>query len=658
MATPSLATGSAWVLGAFGLLLFAWYDLDVAPGAGLDYSWHAALHMAAHGELTFGSELVFTYGPLGFLSAPEFWYSDTGFLALAYTAAFRLALGVVLFLAARRTYGTVGGFLTAVVVASALGGETAVAAVVFVTLMLVLQRDRSDRVSLLVAAGAGAVAGVEMLVKLSIGVELVALALIFVLSLPSKRLLHIGLAGSTLAVALLAGWAATGQDWGALPEYASHGASIVSGYASAMASEHDNLRWQYPAALLVFAVGFVGVAQATAAGTVRQRVALLALWTVFSFLSFKQAFVRHDAGHAVLYFEPLLAGFLAVRWPPGRRSLGLVLTLLVFAVAIAAKSEGAFGTLGSVIDPVRHARAAVDDLSVLFSAGDRKEAEHFGRFRTILGAGVDRKTVAMLEGHSVHVLPQETTVVWAYRLRWAPLPVFQSYSAYTHELDELNRSTVDSRRAPDRLLMQNIDAIDGRFLAFDDPAAMRAILCRYVEMRATDKWMVLRRGANRCGPPEIIRSVRADWGEPVSVPSPANRRAMVYVRVAGVGPAGLEKVRALLFKPVMREIMLDGTRYRLVPGTAGSGLIMRTPEGADFTGPFRLAPHASRIAVLRRGSGGSGGQPLRFDFYAASISSAEPTPAPASARRRRWAMQVPARGRPVGRSQGGGSRRG
>jgi hypothetical protein len=619
-AAPWLATGLAWALVAFGLLLLAWSDVQSVPAAGLDYSWHAALHMAARRDLTFGSELVFTYGPLGFLSVPEFWYADTGAFALAYTAAFRLALGVALFLAARRTYGAVGGFLMAAAVASAVGGETMVPVVVFVALMLALQRDRADRVSLLVAAAAGALAGVELLVKLSVGIELVALAFIFVLSVPAHRLRHLVLAASTLAVALAAGWTATGQDWAALLEYARHGSSVVLGYAGAMSSEHENLRWQYPAALLVFLLGFGGVAQTSGAGPARQRVGLLALWFVFAFLSFKQAFVRHDTGHAVLYFEALLAGFLAVRWHPRRRAFGFALTVVVFAVAIAAKTGGTFETFGTVINPARHARSAVDDLSALFSPGDRQRAEDLGRFRAALGDALDRKTLAMLKGHTVHVLPHETSVVWAYRLRWAPLPVFQSYSAYTQELDELNENTVNSQRAAERILMQNTDTIDGRFRSFDEPATIRAVLCRYVELRATAKWLVMGRGPDRCGPARLVRSVRADWGQPVTVPSPHNRRTILYVRIAGVEAAGLERLRALLFRPKMREILLDGIRYRLVPGTAGDGLILHVPPGVDFSPPFNTAPNASRIEVLRGGGGGSDGKPLRLDFYAEPIS--------------------------------------
>jgi hypothetical protein len=610
------------MIASLALLLLAWSADTLEIGPGPDPSWRAALHMAAHRDLTFGSDLVFTYGPLGFLSAPEFWYGDTGTLALLYKALFRLGLGVVLFLAVRRSYGAAVGFVIAVVVAGTIQGGTTIAVMAFVALVLVLQRDRADRLSLMVAGAAGALAGVELLVKLSLGIELAALAAVFALAVPAKRMRHLGVAAGGMIAALLAGWAGMGQDWDALPEYAQHGALIASGYASAMSSEQSGLDWHYPAALLVLSIAIAGVLHTSRHLASRQRAGLIALLLVFAFLSFKQSFVRHDVGHAIIYFEALLGGFLALRWRPNRRAVGIVATAALLLVVIAVRTDLHGETVGRILDPVHRARSALDELSPLLSAAERREQESIGRFTVLLGDRVDPGTLALLKHHTVDVFPHETAVVWAAGLRWAPRPVFQSYSAYTQELDALNERAVSSGDAAERILMQNTEAIDGRFLSFDEPASTRAVLCRYVEVRATARWVVLRRGPNRCGGGRLVRSVRADWGEPVSVPTSPDRQTVVYVRIDGVEPGGLERLQALLFRPRTREIELDGTGYRLVPGTAGGGLILRAPVGVDLSRPYNLAPNAGTIKVLRGRKGGSGGQPLRFDFYAESIMPA------------------------------------
>src|SRR5947199_4760950 len=105
-----------WAVPSLAIVVLAWHALPLSPGPGLDESWRAGLHMAAHYGLPFGNQLVFTYGPLGFLDVNELWYGSTGGLAFAYALLLRGALAAALFAAARRNYGFVFGWLVALVV--------------------------------------------------------------------------------------------------------------------------------------------------------------------------------------------------------------------------------------------------------------------------------------------------------------------------------------------------------------------------------------------------------------------------------------------------------------------------------------------------------------------------------------------------------------
>jgi hypothetical protein len=73
----------------------------------------------------------------------------------------------------------------------------------------------------------------------------------------------------------------------------------------------------------------------------------------------------------------------------------------------------------------------------------------------------------------------------------------------------------------------------------------------------------------------------------------------LFVRILGVQPHGLESLRALLYRPDQRWILLNNHRYRLVPGTAADGLLLWIPKAADYTGPFALSQPARRLAVWR-----------------------------------------------------------
>jgi hypothetical protein len=129
----------------------------------------------------------------------------------------------------------------------------------------------------------------------------------------------------------------------------------------------------------------------------------------------------------------------------------------------------------------------------------------------------------------VAVEPWETGAVWAYGLEWAPLPVFQPYSAYTPKLDRLNSAVVESTDGPERILVENGPlvlaefpgrGVDGRFPGWDPPEQQRAILCNFAPLSTTRRWQVLGRVPDRCGPARPAGSAEASPGEAVPVPAP------------------------------------------------------------------------------------------------------------------------------------------
>ncbi|WP_204807643.1 hypothetical protein [Mycobacterium riyadhense] len=71
-----------------------WPQSSVDAGIGLDPSWQAGIAMARGQHLAWGRELVFTYGPLGFLRTGAYYTFDQSLLA----AACQVAIIAVLFL--------------------------------------------------------------------------------------------------------------------------------------------------------------------------------------------------------------------------------------------------------------------------------------------------------------------------------------------------------------------------------------------------------------------------------------------------------------------------------------------------------------------------------------------------------------------------------
>ena len=184
-----------WVIVPLAIAILSWHALVLQPAAGLENSWHAALHMALHDGVTFGNHLIFTYGPLGFLSVPTLWYGDTGVIAVLYTLLLRIALAAAVFAGARRSYGTVVGAILALLVAGATGigleevaptlGFETIPFVVFA--VWVVDRVADLRRLLLFMGVAGAVAAIELLNKLSVGITVTALTVVMGLAARGRR---------------------------------------------------------------------------------------------------------------------------------------------------------------------------------------------------------------------------------------------------------------------------------------------------------------------------------------------------------------------------------------------------------------------------------------------------------------------------------------
>lgn len=246
--------------------------------------------------------------------------------------------------------------------------------------------------------------------------------------------------------------------------------------------------------------------------------------------------------------------------------------------------------------------------------------------------GLRPSTLDLLRGHTVHIDPWETAVVWTYGLEWDPLPIFQDVTSYTTELDRLNSDALRSSGGPERILRENTArgasgyetaAVDRRYPAWDPPEQSLAMLCNYVPLETTARWQVLGKVPDRCGVPQRVGSTNARYGDPVTLPA-ARPGGVVFARLHGVDVSGLERLRTFAYRASLRYVVVNGTAtYRLVPGTAKDGLIMSAAPRVDYPAPFALAPGARTIELTGRSG------EVRVDLYWMQVR-----PAPLTAARR------------------------
>lgn len=597
------------------IALAAWPVQSLRAGVGGDWGWMAGLaHVAEHG-MRFGDQIVWTYGPLGFLDTwygPVLYYGDVLLLAWAYVALLQVLLAVVLLVALRRSLPLAAAVVVATVVLALTVELVPALAVALCALLL----TRSDRAATRPSTGAlafalGVLTGVALLGKLNQGLELAVFAAIVLVAEPRRRE-ALALAAGLLSSATI-GWFASGQTLADAWPFVRNGAEIVAGYAAAMGVSDPGLDWSYFAALAL-AASLLGLTwAATPELPLRRRWALLALYAVAVAFAFKEGFVRQDPGHLEVFFASLLVPF-AMLPPEATRRVAVLAPIAMAGCAVAIGGLLGAGHAARRLDPIANATAAADQLRTLASASrqDAITADLRARLDAVyrlppgLRAAVGRRPVMLWP-----LLFGE--VAYAYGLDLRPLPSFEPYAAYTPALDRLGARMLASERAPARILRLDAVVGDGGYPTFEAPLAALGIFCRYRQTMTQAEWQLLAPARDRCGAPRPLGTRTAPWGADVTVPPATSPSAAVVVHVEGAGPHGLERLRALLLRPRPRWIALDGRRYPLVAATAADGLLLSAPAGLDYPAPFAMAPGSRVIAVGREGDQPGGSVTYRFE---------------------------------------------
>ena len=97
----------------------------------------------------------------------------------------------------------------------------------------------------------------------------------------------------------------------------------MSGYSSAMQYDDPDAQGWLPFAIAaVIAIGAAGALSSTSDADRRTRIAVLLLWAIFSFVVFKEGFVRQGVDRKAIFFALMLAGLFAFRWRSSMQVVG------------------------------------------------------------------------------------------------------------------------------------------------------------------------------------------------------------------------------------------------------------------------------------------------------------------------------------------------
>ncbi len=610
----------------------------LTPLAGVDASWQAGLALAQEQGLHFGRDIVFTYGPLGFLATPQLFVVWSGLVALAFALLVQVLLCRTVLHVARDLPALVALVVTYVIaVAAPSGAQGEIGAAIVLALSLSVLLDGERRVPSWFPVAGGVAAGVLVLIKPTTGALALALVAAAVGICGSARLRRLGELAAGFAVSFTGLWLATGNNASDIVPWLRGSAQLVAGYTAGMAYEDPAKHHELVEAGLLLVVT-AALVWRVAAGLPRSRRRALALvWAIGAFVMLKQGFVRHDGHSATFFFSAALAGAALARGGIARiAGAGIAVVASIWALA-------AFGVHASALfQYTDRLDGTAAELKLVVNGSDRNAMRSDARATMLRSLRLPSNVLRDLRAHTVDVQPTETTAAWTLGLHWRPEPDFQSYAVLTPALDRLNADFLASARAPERVLRVNpLYSIDERNPVFDAPNAFLSLVCNYRQTYANGVVEVLVHAGNRCGAPRRLGGLTLATGQAARVPR-AGRHELVFARIEIRTPFG-DRLRELLWKPAhIPAIVLDGRSYRLVAANASGPLLMRMPASAGFAssglraaqvntvrieglpirsarllrGPRRLRLRAAQLNTVRIEGLPT---PLRVDFYAVRV---------------------------------------
>lgn len=585
------------VAALFGLayaliLLPPWIPAFLTSAEFRDPSWRYMLHEGFVQQLEFGRDIIFTYGPFGFLTT-RMYHPETYNLMLWVWIGLSLLFFAVTWKMARRHCRSPWMALLVTVIAVRVAF---VEAMIFLFAFLILlpawrlaedvrrrkkgaiPKSRTDQVlfTLLLLT-----VGLLPLTKYTfVPATAFVIAVLAVIDAWQKK---IPLHSITVAAGTLGVWLLSGQPAAGIAAYISAGFEVAHKYTDAMTNWETD---PFDKGLVIIAAALIPVVPLVCRHRVQHQHPLKSpvypfMMFTLLFLVFKFTCVGFHAHKLPIYFGSafLIALFSMLatcghidirnRWHAGTTAVtGLLFTFVLGASYTrfieTDHSVAALLALGNPQNPAA--------LRSWIRNDPWMQAEHESNFDEIRRM----HPLPNLNG-TIDVVPDKLAMAIADEgARFVPRPLLHTYATHSPWLAEQNAAHYRSPDGPDNVLFR-VNPLIGRFPTLND-GRLWLELFRSFDVRedlGTDL-LLCRRPVERNLHTEPLQTVTAAWRKPISVPS---MDGMIWCRVR-MEPTTIGRLAAFGYK--LPEIWMDVreigsesvTTYRFTTQSGASGFLL------------------------------------------------------------------------------------
>jgi hypothetical protein len=584
------------------------------PSRGLDASWEFAMNEAVARHLSFGRDIVFTYGPYASIGTRRYHPATDVRMMLGSLCIAGSFLAGLRYLSGRnRPYLKFSLLLFLVTFGNPELILLAYSFLLAVCILKWLNCDQGGRVplnwqQLLAVAVMWSTLGLLPLVKGSLLLPFVATAVI-----PSTLLLYhsrirqaffLLLLPLTASIAL---WLIAGQRIANLPAFLRGTALLTSGYTEAMSTSWLILPGKI-GAILVFAfcsasvLLFISIFRAAQMRS-PSRWILALLCAVFLLVIFKHGFVKADALPSAFFSLTaliIIVGFLNIdRYFVSSLSIAMVLTVATSGMQDHVLASEVHQRFGSGVTWGGVTRQAIFDFCLDRAPGAYARTTYKNTWNTYVDAwnGIqlrlsssnalkDQFEIAIATIKRSYAMPElkgsadiytfDQAILLASNNEWDPRPVLQSYSAYTPELARMDELHLRGLNAPDWVLFQ-LQTIDERLPSLDDGSSWAALLDNYTVVSFDGQFALMRKRPVTKTESEfgVIYKQVCKTGGTVTLPQ---TDGTLFAEVT-LKPTFAGRVLTALFNPPQLHAVLglgDGKteRYRVVSNMMKTGFVL------------------------------------------------------------------------------------
>lgn len=457
-------------------------------GNSADHTGIYALNQFGISNYKFGSELYFSYGPLGFLSFPMMIKNNIviGFIFYMVIFLSQLYFWITIF-KKNYTNSTIIYANLFMVLLSKLSSSSDYYLCYCIFLSLIVLWKDNNRYALFFAI---ILSTSLFFIKFSAAIAVYLTIFLYVIAryMVSKRwypnILLISIIPLSIVLYLIYN-PSIYSFW----MYIKTAAYISSGYSIAMSLPNLNLYVAWGILLIVFYTGIMFLLFYK--NSVKN--AFLMLWfTPALFTYYKHGFVRADAHlyNAILGVISIFSIIiLAIDYDEiskilkGKRSFSNTFISLVSGVLIIPVLCYDFS-----INPLIYTKDKISQIP--FKLGQIMNKEHQFDGLHI----VPEKFVNIIGMDTVTTFSTEAAYLAQYNMNYVPLPTIHPFMAYTPELDKILSNFFVSNSAPQYIIL-NFWTIDDRIPLMDTPASWKSVIQNYsfVEYDETTNWFLLRK---------------------------------------------------------------------------------------------------------------------------------------------------------------------